>query len=134
MGVLDIDITTIIDSPVYTCPLLDWWQRLSDLWNACWVEIMSSWMSCALMPLNFTSDFIWSCWYFGPLSLHHSCSIVFYLHHLCIIHQCVFTCPLKNWLMENDFQSDTNCHVRLWRFLKMTSVFPKQEKPSPHDP
>ncbi len=45
--------------------LLDWWQRLSNLWNAHWVEIMSSWMSCALMPLNFTSDYVWSRWYFG---------------------------------------------------------------------
>ncbi len=29
------------------------------------LEIMSSWMSCALMPLNFTSDYVWSRWYFG---------------------------------------------------------------------
>lgn len=30
-AVLEIKITSIIDSPVYTCPLLDWWQRLSEL-------------------------------------------------------------------------------------------------------
>jgi len=30
--------------------------------------------------------------------------------------------------MENYFQSDTSCHVRLHSFLKMPSVFPKKGK------
>lgn len=106
--------------------LLDWWQRLSNLWNAHWVEIMSSWMSCALMPLNFTLDYVWSRWYFG---LSTTAAPLCSTYSICV--SSISVSLHVSWRRTCHWWKRISNQIAFFMtvlLFKMSSVIPKQEK------